>query len=95
MVSFQSKFHELPMKYVASSKFDFENLHRDKLKQCRERVCMVQLNPNDRFFLLEDNLMVIKRNNSLSQQFKVADLGVNHKARVTLFLCKSKKIVQL
>ena len=64
MVSFQSKFHELPVKYVAGSMFDFENLHRDKLKSA-ERVFMVQLNPNDRFFLLKDNLMVIKRNNSL------------------------------
>ena len=39
--------------------------------------------------------MVIKRNNSLSQQFKVTDLGVDHKAGVTLLLCKSKKTVQL
>ena len=38
------------MKYEAGSKFDFENLHRDKFKQCRERVFMVQLDPNDRFF---------------------------------------------
>ena len=60
-----------------------------------ERVFMMQLNPNDRFFLLKDNLMVIKRNNSLSQQFKVVDLGVDHKAGVTLLLCKSKKTVQL
>ena len=56
---------------------------------------MMQLNPNDRFFLLKDNLMVIKRNNNFSQQFKVADLGVDHKAGVNLLLCKSKKTIQL
>ena len=37
---------------------------------------MVQLNPNDRFFLLMANLKVIKTNNFLSQQFKVTGWGV-------------------
>ena len=37
---------------------------------------MVQLNPNDRVFLLTSKLMIIKRNNSLLQQLKVTELGV-------------------
>ena len=37
---------------------------------------MVQLNPNDRVFLLTCKIMIIKRNNSLLQQLKVTELGV-------------------
>ena len=37
---------------------------------------MVQLNPNDRVFLLMYKIMIIKRNNSLLQQLKVTELGV-------------------
>ena len=42
---------------------------------------MVQLNPNDRVFLLTSKLMIIKRNNSLLQQLKVTELGVWIKTR--------------
>ena len=68
---------------------------------------MVQLNPNDRVFLLTCKIMIIKRNNSLLQQLKVTELGVwitrlvplnttcsfgtTYLAEIKIFFCKHKK----
>ena len=68
VVSFKASFMSFQWSTM-QAQFDFENVHKEKLKMAE--IFFHGANKSKWYgFLLVDNIMIIKRNNSSSQQLK-------------------------